>query len=291
MGPVIAIIGKPNVGKSSLFNRLIKEEKAIVADFSGSTRDRLYGNFSVSGFSYTLVDTGGILDNDSEMNSLVLDQVNEAILEADGFIFLLDASQPMNKLDININTRLRKSNKNYLIVANKSELKSARDNLDEFYKLNKNELIKISAKNGKGIKELKDNINEVFPSRIEKVSSTENEVKICILGKPNAGKSTFFNQILKSNRSIVSRNPGTTRDPVLEITKFKSGEVSLIDTAGLRKKSKISQDIEIFSVTNAIKSMRSSSGVIYLLDGKESLTDQDLHLISLTISSGKPLII
>ena len=291
MGPVIAIIGKPNVGKSSLFNRLIKEEKAIVADFSGSTRDRLYGNFSVSGFSYTLVDTGGILENVSEMNSLVLDQVNEAILEADGFIFLLDASQPMNKLDININTRLRKSNKNYLIVANKSELKSARDNLDEFYKLNKNELIKISAKNGKGIKELKDNINEVFPSRIEKVSSTENEVKICILGKPNAGKSTFFNQILKSNRSIVSRNPGTTRDPVLEITKFKSGEVSLIDTAGLRKKSKISQDIEIFSVTNAIKSMRSSSGVIYLLDGKESLTDQDLHLISLTISSGKPLII
>ncbi len=294
MGPIVAIIGRPNVGKSSLFNKLIGEDKAIIADFSGLTRDRLYGNFSLKNKNFSIIDTGGVSDDREEINLLILQEINKAIEEADGFIFLVDAEFGLSQEDYKIHEILRRSGKKYILALNKTELKSSEKNINDFYQLGVTSFIKVSAKNGLGIKNLKDEILNTFQaktnSKLEQKNDSQ-EIKVSILGKPNAGKSTFFNSLIKENRSIVSSKAGTTRDAVSKSITFKNDKIELFDTAGLRKKSKIDKSIEIFSVSKAISSMRSSSGVLYLVDGKENITDQDLHLISLIVSAGKPLII
>ncbi len=294
MGPIVAIIGRPNVGKSSLFNKIIGEDKAIIADFSGLTRDRLYGNFSFKSQNFSMVDTGGISEEREEINFLILQEIEKAIEEADGFIFLVDANYGLSQDDYKIHETLRKSGKKYILALNKSELKSSESNINDFYQLGVKSFIKVSAKNGLGIKNLKEEIFNQFQTDeipiLEKKIDNQN-IKVSILGKPNAGKSTFFNSIVKENRSIVSAKAGTTRDAISKSIIFKKDKIELFDTAGLRKKSKVDKEIEIFSVSKAILSMRSSSGVLYLVDGKENITDQDLHLISLIISAGKPLIL
>tara|TARA_B100000900_G_scaffold378075_1_gene361985 strand:- start:271 stop:1656 length:1386 start_codon:yes stop_codon:yes gene_type:complete len=294
MGPIVAIIGRPNVGKSSLFNKIIGEDKAIIADFSGLTRDRLYGNFSFKSQNFSMVDTGGISEEREEINFLILQEIEKAIEEADGFIFLVDANYGLSQDDYKIHETLRKSGKKYILALNKSELKSSESNINDFYQLGVKSFIKVSAKNGLGIKNLKEEIFNQFQTDeipiLEKKIDNQN-IKVSILGKPNAGKSTFFNSIIKENRSIVSAKAGTTRDAISKSIIFKKDKIELFDTAGLRKKSKVDKEIEIFSVSKAILSMRSSSGVLYLVDGKENITDQDLHLISLIISAGKPLIL
>lgn len=294
MGPIIAIIGRPNVGKSSLFNKIIGVDQAIVADFSGLTRDRLYGNFKFNSKDFSVIDTGGISNEKDEINQLIYKEINNAIEEADGFIFLLDAHFGLTKGDFDILESLRKSGKKYILALNKSELKASEKNFSDFYQLGVKNFVKISAKNGLGIKDLKEQIFEIFKSDKylnNEESSDLSSLKICILGKPNAGKSTLFNAIVKEERSIVSKIAGTTRDTVSKKFIFKSENIEISDTAGLRKKSKVDQNIEKFSVSKAIISMRSSSGVLYLVDGKETITDQDLHLMSLIISSGKPMVI
>ena len=294
MGPIIAIIGRPNVGKSSLFNKIIGEDKAIIADFSGLTRDRLYGNFSFKSKNFSIIDTGGISDEREEINLLILKEIEKAIEEANGFIFLVDAEYGLSQDDYKIHEILRKSGKKYILALNKSELKSSEKNINDFYQLGVNSFIKVSAKNGLGIKNLKEELFNQFhvetSSNLEKEINSKN-IKLSILGKPNAGKSTLFNSIIKENRSIVSAKAGTTRDAISKSIFLKNDKIELFDTAGLRKKSKVNQAIEIFSVSKAISSMRSSSGVLYLIDGKENITDQDLHLISLIVSAGKPLIL
>ena len=294
MGPIIAIIGRPNVGKSSLFNKLIGEDRAIVADFSGLTRDRLYGNFSVKEQRFSIVDTGGISDQKEEINQLILEEIKKVIEEADGFVFLVDAQYGLSQDDYKIHQIIRKSGKKYILALNKSELKSSEKNIDDFYQLGIKNFIKISAKNGLGMKILKEEISSVFrhdeKSKFEE-TKVDQKITVGILGKPNAGKSTFFNSIVKENRSIVSEKAGTTRDTVTKSIIFKNESIELFDTAGLRKKSKVQQEIEIFSVSKAISSMKLSSGVLYLVDGKENITDQDLHLISLIVSAGKPLVL
>ena len=291
MGPLIAIVGRPNVGKSSLFNKLIGENIALIADFPGITRDRNYAGCKINDSEYVLVDTGGITDASSEFDKLILKETQKAISDADGLIFLTDASSSIHQLDFKINEILRKSNKNYILAVNKSETKESKNNISEFYSLGVKETFEISAKNGLGMKNFKDALNKVFPSYSKDSFKEEAENQIGILGKPNAGKSTYFNAILKDKRAIVSSTPGTTRDSISESLSFKGNDLKITDTAGLRKKSKVNDLIEKSSVHQAIKSMRLSEGVIYLIDGKESISDQDLHLISLSISSGKPTVI
>ena len=293
MGPLIAIIGRPNVGKSTLFNSLVGQNLSLVADFPGLTRDRKYGSAYINNFSYIFIDTAGITDSDDEFEKQVLNETQKALKEADGFIFLVDATTPLNSLDLEINDMLRKSGKDYLLCVNKSDQKSSEKNLQDFFELGVKITLKISAKNKNGLMDLRNKISEQFISNASdnKDFKEENLKKIGILGKPNAGKSTFFNKILKDNRSIVSKVPGTTVDSITEEIKFKNQLISITDTAGLRKKGKIKKENEIFSSKKSINIIRNSEGIIYLIDGKETVTDQDLHLLSLIISSGKSLII
>ena len=293
MGPLIAIIGRPNVGKSTLFNSLVGQNLSLVADFPGLTRDRKSGSAYINNFSYIFIDTAGITDSDDEFEKQVLNETQKALKEADGFIFLVDATTPLNSLDLEINDMLRKSGKDYLLCVNKSDQKSSEKNLQDFFELGVKITLKISAKNKNGLMDLRNKISEQFISNASdnKDFKEENLKKIGILGKPNAGKSTFFNKILKDNRSIVSKVPGTTVDSITEEIKFKNQLISITDTAGLRKKGKIKKENEIFSSKKSINIIRNSEGIIYLIDGKETVTDQDLHLLSLIISSGKSLII
>ena len=293
MGPLIAIIGRPNVGKSTLFNSLVGQNLSLVADFPGLTRDRKSGSAYINNFSYIFIDTAGITDSDDEFEKQVLNETQKALKEADGFIFLVDATTPLNSLDLEINDMLRKSGKDYLLCVNKSDQKSSEKNLQDFFELGVKITLKISAKNKNGLMDLRNKISEQFISNASdnKDFKEENLKKIGILGKPNAGKSTFFNKILKDNRSIVSKVPGTTVDSITEEIKFKNQLISITDTAGLRKKGKIKKENEIFSSQKSINIIRNSEGIIYLIDGKETVTDQDLHLLSLIISSGKSLII
>ncbi len=291
MGPLIAIVGRPNVGKSSLFNKLIGDDVALIADYPGLTRDRNYSGCKINDFHYILVDTGGITDSSSKFDKLILVETEKAISDADGLIFLVDASSSIHQLDFKINEILRKSNKNYILAINKSETKNSRNNISEFYSLGVKNSFEISAKNGLGMKSFKNLINSTFPSKSQSFNKTQDSNRIGILGKPNAGKSTFFNAVLNDKRSIVSNVPGTTTDAISEIISFKGVDLKITDTAGLRRRSKVNDGIEKSSVNQAIKTMRSSEGIIYLIDGNESISDQDLHLISLSISSGKPLII
>ena len=294
MGPLIAIVGRPNVGKSTLFNSLVGQNLSLVADFPGLTRDRKYGSASINDFSYIFIDTAGITDSDDEFEKLVLNETQKALKEADGFLFLVDATGPLNALDLEINDILRKSGKEYFLCINKSDQKGSEENLQDFYELGVKITLKISAKNKNGLIDLK---NKIFKQFISSESNNNedlksgNKKKIGILGKPNAGKSTFFNKILKDNRSLVSKIPGTTVDSITEEIKFKNQLISITDTAGLRRKGKIKKENEIFSSQKSINIIRNSEGIIYLVDGKETVTDQDLHLLSLIISSGKPLII
>ena len=294
MGPLIAIVGRPNVGKSTLFNTLVGQNLSLVADFPGLTRDRKYGSAKINDFSYIFIDTAGITDSDDEFEKLVLNETQKALKEADGFLFLVDATNPLNSLDLEINNILRKSGKEYLLCVNKSDQKDSKENLQDFYELGVKITLKISAKNNNGLLDLRNKISKQFISSASKSSEDFKEgnlKKIGILGKPNAGKSTFFNKILKDNRSLVSKVPGTTVDSITEKIKFKNQLISITDTAGLRRKGKIKKENEIFSSQKSINIIRNSEGIIYLIDGKETVTDQDLHLLSLIISSGKPLII
>ena len=184
MGPIIAIIGRPNVGKSSLFNKIIGEDQAIVADFSGLTRDRLYGNFKLNSKNFSVIDTGGISNEKDEINQLIYKEINNAIEEADGFIFLLDAHFGLSQGDFDIHESLRKSGKKYILALNKSELKASEKNFSDFYQLGVKNFVKISAKNGLGIKDLKEQIFENFKSDKylnDEESSAFGSLKICIL--------------------------------------------------------------------------------------------------------------
>ena len=294
MGPLVAIIGRPNVGKSTLFNSLIGQNLSLVADLPGLTRDRKYGSGNIDKFSYVFIDTAGITETDNEFENQVLKETHKAIEEADGFLFLVDATTSLISLDLKINSILRKSGKKYILCINKSDKKESRSNLVDFYDLGVQNTEIISAKNKNGLKSLRKKIIETFPSNetIKEAKFIRKDVKkIGILGKPNAGKSTFFNKILKDERTIVSKIAGTTIDSISEEINFKKESILITDTAGLRKKGKVKVKNEIFSSQKSISSIRTSDGVIFLIDGKELITDQDIHLLSLIISSGKPLVI
>jgi GTP-binding protein len=291
MSYTIVIVGRPNVGKSSLFNRLTETSDAIVEPTAGVTRDRKYGTGQWGGKEFIVVDTGGVVTNsDDAFEQDINSQVRLAIAEADRVLFMVDAKEGMTEWDEEIADMLRRSNKPILLVCNKVDTSDKEILATEFYALGFGEkLFSISANNGYGSGDLLDELLQEMPS----IDETEmpDLPKIAIVGRPNVGKSSLLNTLLGNGRSIVSDVAGTTRDAVHTHFKAFNKELMLIDTAGLRKRKQIEDDIEFFSAIRTIKSIRNSDVCMLLIDAVEGITKQDLTIFGEITEANRGIVI
>ncbi|MDB2534720.1 ribosome biogenesis GTPase Der [Gammaproteobacteria bacterium] len=284
----IAIIGRPNVGKSTLFNKLTKSRQAIVSDFSGLTKDRNYGYISFGDLKSLIIDTGGIAQDDSILKEDIAEQAWIAAEESNLIIFLLDGSQNLNKEDLDILTRLRKLNKNFITVLNKIDKKSESLVKEDLNKKGLNSIFEISAEHSTNLIDLRAFIKTSLPK--EQYQAPEGK-KIAVLGRPNAGKSTFINKFIKEDRLIVSEIAGTTIDAISIPFSVNESDFIFIDTAGIRKGYRNAHKIEYFSYVRAMHSVEESDVVIFICDAKEGLVDQDLKIINMVCEMGKPIVI
>ena len=290
--PMVAIIGKPNVGKSTFFNYIIGKRLSIVEDTPGVTRDRVYGEANWRGRDFTLIDTGGIeIDADDIISVQMREQANMAIQIADVIILLTDIKQGVTAIDEEIAVMLKKSKKPIVLVCNKADnYEKAKDNMYEFYKLGLGEPYLVSSANAIGIGDVLDAIYEHFPE--ESNLEEENEViKVAVIGKPNVGKSSLVNKILGENRNIVSEIAGTTRDAIDSEFQNEQGKYIFIDTAGIRKKSKVEEKIEKYSVLRTILAIERADVCLMLIDATTGVTDQDAKIAGEAHEAGKGLII
>lgn len=288
---IVAIVGRPNVGKSTLFNKLIGDRLSIVKNEEGVTRDRLYRETEWSGKKFLLVDTGGLepRSNDYIMQK-VKDQAKVAIDEADSIIFLVDGKAGITAVDEDIASILRKQNKKVVVAVNKIDnYMKEKDNMFEFYSLGFEDVIAISAEHKVNLGDLLDAAVDKFPVNYEK--QEEEGLAIAVLGRPNAGKSSFVNKILNKERNIVSDIAGTTRDSIDSSFRYNGDIYTIIDTAGIRKKSKVEDDIEYYSVLRAIKAIQRANVCVLMLDATELLTEQDKRIAGLIYEERKPIII
>lgn len=291
MANTVAIVGRPNVGKSTLFNRLIGERKAIVDDQSGITRDRQYGTFYWTDREFIVVDTGGFVENtDDVFEKAIKDQVRIAIDEADLILFVVDVNTGITDLDQDMANILRRTDKPILLCVNKVDNATKGYENAEFYNLGMDsELYNISAMTGSGSGELLDKVIELLPPEQDPVEV--NYPKFCIVGRPNAGKSSFVNALLGYDRNIVTDIEGTTRDTIhTKYDKFGK-EFLLVDTAGIRKKSKVHENIEFYSVMRAINAIEEADVVFLMVDATRGLESQDLNIFSLAEKRKKGVVI
>lgn len=291
--PVIALVGRPNVGKSTLFNYLTRTRDALVADYPGLTRDRKYGRVKRGEKAYLLVDTGGITDNVDGIDSVAKRQVQIALEEADAVLFLVDVREGMNSADQAITDMLRKLDKPVILVANKIDGINADIATAEFHRLGIGEPVSIAATHGRGMNELLQRVSALLP---EEEEPTEEElqdqgVAIAIVGRPNVGKSTLVNRLLGEERVVVFDEAGTTRDSVYIPFERDGKKYTLIDTAGMRRRAKVTLVVEKFSIIKALQSVEKANVVIYLIDASEGITDQDQHLLGMVLDAGRALII
>ena len=287
MKPVIAIVGRPNVGKSTLFNRIVRRKKAIVGDEPGITRDRNYAEAEWDGGVFLLIDTGGFEPGVNDEVALhIHQQVQLAIEEADLIIFLVDGKEGLTPTDIDIAKRLREVNKPVLHVINKIDGERQEEKIYDFYRIGVENLYPISAQHGRGIGDLLDEALSLLPPSSE-IRYNESLVKIAVLGRPNVGKSSLVNRILGNERVIVSEKPGTTRDAIDTPLKIGEKEYLLIDTAGIRRKGRISRQLEKYSVVEALKSIDRCDVAIILIDAKEGITEQDAKIAGLAHDKGR----
>ena len=288
MSSVVAIVGRPNVGKSTLFNILTGSKSALVADFAGLTRDRQYGH--VRNSSTVLIDTGGISSESNDISIAVKNQAETAILEADILFFLVDVKDGLTPLDEEIASSLRKTNKKIFLLINKVDGVKQDSLLGEFERLGFKNLIAFSAAHNRGLDEIRTAINE-FEDALEGSETLSNDVKISIIGRPNAGKSTLINKLIGEDRVLVSSESGTTRDSIEVPLKWKDKNLTLVDTAGMRRKRSIKEETELSSVSQSVDSIRKSHVVILVLDASETIVDQDVHLLGLALAMGRPIIL
>lgn len=290
--PIVAIIGKPNVGKSTFFNYLAGKRISIVEDIPGVTRDRVYAEANWRGRTFTLIDTGGIEpDSEDVILSQMREQANLAIAMADVIIFLTDVRQGVTATDENIALMLKKSKKPIVLVCNKADnYEKDKQETYEFYNLGLGEPYPISAANAIGIGDVLDEIYEKFPPKTDD-EDEENVIKVAVIGKPNVGKSSLINKILGENRAIVSDIAGTTRDAI--DTKFDNehGKYILIDTAGIRRKSKVKESIEKYSVMRTLLAIERADVCLMMVDATEGISDQDTKIAGEAHEAGKAVII
>jgi len=292
MLPVIALVGRPNVGKSTLFNYLTRSRDALVADFSGLTRDRQYGRVKLGHRPCLVVDTGGIADDAEGIESFAKKQVQIALEEADIVFFMVDAREGLSASDKVIADTLRKLNKPVVLVTNKVDGIDANVAASDFYSLALGEPVQISASHGRGVPELLEKVDQLLPPADEEGEDDSNKgIGIAVVGRPNVGKSTLVNRLLGEERVIVYDEPGTTRDSIYIPFERNGKMYTLVDTAGMRRKSKVDMAIEKFSVIKSLQAIEKSNVVIYLIDAREGVTDQDAHLLGLVLEAGRALII
>ncbi len=288
---LVALVGRPNVGKSTLFNRIIGQRNAIVHDLPGVTRDRHYAEAEWAGKQFTLVDTGGFVPaSDDIIESAIREQAQIAIDEADLVLFVVDARQGLLPEDSEIATILRKASKKVVLVVNKVDSEKGEAALGEFYKLGLGDPLPASALVGRQVGDLLDVVTREMPAG-DPIGQGDPRLKIAIIGKPNVGKSSFVNSLLQEDRHIVTDIPGTTRDPIDAILRYHGEEMLLVDTAGLKRKSKIKESIEFFSAVRTLKSIERCDVAVVLLDATQGLEHQDLRIIETAVERSRGIVI
>ena len=295
MKPVIALVGRPNVGKSTLFNRLTKSRDAIVADYAGLTRDRHYGNGRQGKREYIVIDTGGFEpDASSGIFKEMARQTQQAVAEADVVVFVVDARSGLSAQDHDIARYLRRLGKPCVLAANKAEGMKQGAQLSEFYELGLGEVFPVSAAHGQGIRSLVDLALEPLQLPDLEDDATEDAnsaIKLAVAGRPNVGKSTLINTWLGEERLVAFDLPGTTRDAITVPFERKGQKFELIDTAGLRRKGKVFEAIEKFSVVKTLQAVESANVVLLLLDAEQGVTDQDAHIAGFILESGRAVVV
>jgi len=291
MVPVVAIVGRANVGKSTLFNCLTKTRNALVADMPGLTRDRNYGEFKVNDKPCIVIDTGGLSENKKDLDGLMADQVWIAVDEADIILFLVDARSGLVSGDYEIIKRLRRSGKTLILVINKIDGIDESLVTTEFSSLGLNKTHQIAASHNRGIAGLVNLIDKELPENPDTELDLPQGIRVAVVGRPNVGKSTLINRLLGYERVVTFDMPGTTRDSIF-IPFTKDGQdFVLIDTAGVRRKSKIGDKLEKFSVIKSLKAIEQAHVVVMVLDAQQEISDQDAHLLGFVIDTGRALVI
>lgn len=291
--PIVAIVGRPNVGKSTLFNRIVGRNIAIVEDMPGVTRDRNYAEAEWEGRHFILVDTGGFEPEAADPMYLKMrEQTTLAIEEADVIVFIMDARQGLLPADIEVAARLRASGKPVLYAVNKAEGERHETMLLDFYRLGIETFHPISAKHGSGFSDFMDSLAGLLPNTpFQKAADSGGLPKIAVIGRPNVGKSSFINSLLGGQRMIVSNVPGTTRDSIDSIYTYYGRKYLLVDTAGIRSRGRISRGVEKYSVMRAMKSVERADVAVILIDASEGITEQDERIVGLAHEAGKGVII
>lgn len=291
MLPVIAIVGRPNVGKSTLFNCLTSSRSALVSDYPGMTRDRQYGEAEFNHHRFIIIDTGGLTDEKDDINQLTADQSLQAVMEADRVMFLVDGRAGLTPSDILVAEKLRSTRKSITLVVNKAEDKDPNIVTAEFFRLGFGTPIPISASHKHGISDLIEKIFEDMPTAEIEHETAAHGIKLAMIGRPNVGKSTLTNRMLGEDRVIVYDQPGTTRDSIFIPLDRKGEKYTLIDTAGIRKRGKIFETTEKFSVVKTLQAAEAANVVLFVMDAREGVTDQDLKLLGFILESGRALVI
>jgi len=290
--PIVAIIGRQNVGKSTLLNRIAEKQVAIVEDFPGTTRDRIFADAEWNNIEFTIVDTGGLeFKDDSTLAQNVRNQVEAAIAESDVLIFLTDVKEGLMPADQTIAQILRKSNKPLVLAVNKVDNQKLEPEAAEFYRLGLGEPLVMSGFHGRGVADLLDKVTGLLPPQSASQESTVTGLSVAIVGHPHVGKSLLLNRLLGKDRSIVGETPGTTRDAIDTLLEIDGKSVLLIDTAGIRRRGKVEQGIEWFSVLRAMRAIDRADIALLVVDATEPLTAQDAHIAGYVEKAGKGVIV
>ncbi len=284
----VCLIGKPNVGKSSIFNRLIKEKKAIIFDTPGVTRDRLYGIVNYQNKKFSLIDTGGIVLENNDFDQDIVMQAQLAINEADIILFVVDGTKDLDAYDFHIRDLLRKSAKKVIVIANKIDNENRQENIYNYYELGFEHIFPISAEHNLGFKNLLDFITKDMDLSIDTIDDT---LKFCLVGRPNVGKSSLINALLNEERTIVSSTAGTTRDAVDTKFKYNGKEYIAIDTAGMRKKGKVYENVEKYSLMRSLKAIVRSDVCVVVIDAQEGIIEHDKHIVHYCLEAGKAIVL
>ena len=289
MKPTVALVGRPNVGKSTLFNKIVGKKISIIEDTPGVTRDRIYSEVNYGKYKFNLIDTGGIDVSNEEFNDEIKIQVEIAIDESDVIIFLVDGIEGLNQNDYVVRDMLRKSGKKVIVAINKTDNKLSLDHKYDFYELGFSDYVEISGEHSRGVNELLDLVVQDFNEYPEEV--VDKRVKFSIIGRPNVGKSSLVNALLGEERVIVSNIAGTTRDSTDSLLKYNNEEYIVIDTAGIRKRGKVYENIEKYSILRSMKAIDRSDICILVIDSVSGITTLDKNIVGMALDAGKGLII